>query len=328
MMMVCNKRETDVLIVGAGMSGLMAAKDLAQAGRRVLVVDKGRGIGGRMAYRRMGEAVVDHGAQYVSARNKRFCEVMASLAGQGVVAPWSEGMPGLPGDHTRWRGAPNMKAIPAALAWGLEVECDTKINSIHRDGQRWRVMREGAGEIDCAAMIVTAPIPQALALLDTGGVAVEESMRVRLEQVEYFRCFTVMAVLDEPSGLPAPGVMTFSSGSLAWLADNQLKGISPVPALTLQASPDFSLARWEMDREETAKLLLAEAAPYFAGQVVEHQIHGWRYSKPVNLYGEPFARVGDGLWLAGDAFGGARVEGAALSGWAAAADLLAEGQEL
>ena len=49
---------TDILIIGAGMSGMAAATDLARAGRRVMVVDKGRDIGGRMASRRIGEAVL------------------------------------------------------------------------------------------------------------------------------------------------------------------------------------------------------------------------------------------------------------------------------
>jgi renalase len=57
---------TDVLIVGAGIAGLAAATDLHAAGRTVLVVDKGRGVGGRLASRRIGAATFDHGAQGVS----------------------------------------------------------------------------------------------------------------------------------------------------------------------------------------------------------------------------------------------------------------------
>ena len=40
---------TEVLVVGAGLAGLRAAADLQAAGRQVLVVDKGRGLGGRLA---------------------------------------------------------------------------------------------------------------------------------------------------------------------------------------------------------------------------------------------------------------------------------------
>jgi predicted NAD/FAD-dependent oxidoreductase len=49
-------RTTDVLVVGAGMAGLTAAAELQRAGRRVLVLDEGRGVGGRLASRRIGGA--------------------------------------------------------------------------------------------------------------------------------------------------------------------------------------------------------------------------------------------------------------------------------
>ena len=44
----------DVLIIGGGMAGLTAASELQGAGCRVLVLDKGRGVGGRLASRRIG----------------------------------------------------------------------------------------------------------------------------------------------------------------------------------------------------------------------------------------------------------------------------------
>ncbi|WP_157463608.1 FAD-dependent oxidoreductase, partial [Deinococcus pimensis] len=37
----------DVLVVGAGLGGLACARDLRRAGRRVLLLDKSRGVSGR-----------------------------------------------------------------------------------------------------------------------------------------------------------------------------------------------------------------------------------------------------------------------------------------
>ena len=60
----------DVLIVGAGLAGLCAARELQRAGRSICVLDKARGVGGRLASRRMGDAVLDHGAQYFTVRSE------------------------------------------------------------------------------------------------------------------------------------------------------------------------------------------------------------------------------------------------------------------
>ncbi|MFW5743027.1 MAG: NAD(P)-binding protein [Spirochaetota bacterium] len=43
-------------MVGAGIAGLTAARRLVDASRDVTVLDKGRGVGGRMATRRFGGA--------------------------------------------------------------------------------------------------------------------------------------------------------------------------------------------------------------------------------------------------------------------------------
>ena len=60
------------VVVGAGISGLLAAQELTAAGWRVVVLDKGRGVGGRMATRRVGDGTFDHGAQFFTVRGERF----------------------------------------------------------------------------------------------------------------------------------------------------------------------------------------------------------------------------------------------------------------
>src|SRR6478672_4303562 len=43
----------DVAVIGAGISGISCAQQLRQVGYRVVVVEKSRGLGGRMATRRV-----------------------------------------------------------------------------------------------------------------------------------------------------------------------------------------------------------------------------------------------------------------------------------
>jgi predicted NAD/FAD-dependent oxidoreductase len=117
--------------------------------------------------------------------------------------------------------------------------------------------------------------------------------------------------------------LALTDGPIAWIGDNQQKGISVEPALTIQASAEYSLANWDRPREETARELLAAAAPWLGGRVRQHQVHGWRYSRPKHIdeCGALVLSASPPLILAGDAFAGARIEGAALSGWAAAEKL-------
>ena len=71
-----SSREHDVVVIGAGIAGLMASSHLSKAGYRVAVLEKARGVGGRMATRRIGEAVCDHGAQYFSVKGRAFGSVV------------------------------------------------------------------------------------------------------------------------------------------------------------------------------------------------------------------------------------------------------------
>ena len=79
---------TNILIIGAGLAGLSAANDLQRSGYKVLVVDKGRGLGGRLAGRRIGNATFDHGAQFMTTRHSRFVEEVNRWVDAGVAEQW------------------------------------------------------------------------------------------------------------------------------------------------------------------------------------------------------------------------------------------------
>ncbi len=108
-------------------------------------------------------------------------------------------------------------------------------------------------------------------------------------------------------------------------SDHQVKGVSPaVPAVTLHATDDTSRQHFDTPGDEIAGAMLEEVADLL-GPIAEWTLHRWRYATPRQVTSERALAVDyPGLVaFAGDAFGGPRVEGAALSGLAAAAAVIA-----
>jgi monoamine oxidase len=60
--------DADVLVIGAGMAGLTAARALAEAGVRVLVLEAQSRVGGRILTERVGDQVIELGAEFVHGR--------------------------------------------------------------------------------------------------------------------------------------------------------------------------------------------------------------------------------------------------------------------
>lgn len=312
----------DCLVVGAGLSGLLAARTLDDAGFRVLVVDKGRGVGGRMASRRFGGARFDHGAQFFTCREPEFADWLERWTSAGAVTEWCRGFRGEDGEgHSRYRGVPAMTAIAKLVAENVPVLNPARVESLEiaDAAAGWTVRFESDRELRCRSVVASAPVPQSLAMLDAGAAVLPVEMRQRLDRVEYAPCIAVMARLSEPSGLTPPGALTLESGPLRWMADNHLKGVSDVPALTLHGSHSFSRDHFEKPDDEVAARLLEAASSHATVNVAEVQVHRWRYSEPIQGPSERcFGTTAPApLVLCGDAFGGPRVEGAALSGLAA-----------
>jgi len=329
----------DVLVIGAGMAGLVAARQLVKSGLRVAVADKGRGVGGRMASRRVDGVPCDHGAQFITVRDPRFSRLMERWLAEGIATEWSRGFPsqgslapasGSDG-HPRYCGVPSMTAIPKWLAQGLDVRVSLKATCLELgEFSFWRTtfVREGQPDtamplvITSRAILLTAPAEQSLALLNSGNAQIPSVASDALKRIAYDPCFAVMATLDGPPAIPPPGGLKLGGEPIAWIADNRAKGTTGGrQAITIHAGPEFTRNHWEADRGEVGRLLLAAASPHLGdAKQLTVDVHRWKYSLPSVLHPEAclLIEAPSPLVVAGDAFAGPRVEGAALSGLAAA----------
>jgi predicted NAD/FAD-dependent oxidoreductase len=318
-----------VVVVGAGAAGLSAARRLA-GDHRVMVIDKGRGVGGRMATRRLGSATFDHGAQFVTTHSPEFADEVERWCDAGVARPWYRGRVGASGvqdhdGHVRYCGATSMNAVAKHLADGLDVRRSTRATAIEAQGERWRIPLDTGDELLADAVVLTAPVPQSLELLAAGSTVLGDEDRRALERIEYEPCLAVMACLDSPAELPDPGAVAPTAGPLEWIADNHAKGISAVPALTLHAGAEASSALWDVPDELVVAELVAAAGVAIGRALVatDSSVQRWRYARPSVSHPERCLAASGlpPLVLAGDAFGEPKVEGAVRSGSAAAAAL-------
>jgi predicted NAD/FAD-dependent oxidoreductase len=305
--------QKQVLIVGAGLSGLMAAQSLRQAGIAATVVDKGSRPGGRMATRPFEGAIFDYGAQFFTVRSERFAGLVRAWEAKGLVRVWCRGFAEEQDGHPRYIAPMGMNSIAAQLAQGVEVRCGVKVSRIFAAGNRWTLETDFDEVLLADALIVTTPVPQTLALLNGAVGAAEAEV---LSKIEYERCLALMAILEEPADLPEPGARQIVNGEpVSWIADNRRKGVSPFSnSITIHAGAQYSLANWEKPAEEVAAELLGN------WRATAWKLHRWKFAKPVVLHPDRCFELAGGppLLLAGDAFGEPRIEGAALSGLAAA----------
>lgn len=322
------KHNVDVLIVGAGMSGLMAAQVLQAQGLQVLLMDKGRSVGGRMATRRIGDGIADHGAQFFSVRTAEFGAYVKQWVEQNLLKVWNyswmqSSLPprNLQG-YERYIAPNGMNQVAKTLASGLEILLNQQVKSLQLGQGVWQVMCLSGSTYEADSVLLTAPVPQSLALLDTGWVALTPEDRATLDDITYLPCLCGLFWVEGDSKLPESGALQRPAHDVPWIADNLKKGLQTSGrVLTLHASPEYSEKHWHLDDAAILNALETAIAPFLTlgTRILETQIKRWRYAMPAITYPEPFfqADMTPPLVFAGDAFGGPRVEGAAISGLAA-----------
>ena len=319
-----------VVVVGAGLAGLTAARILDDQGHDVVVVDKGRSPGGRMSTRRSDHGCFDHGAQYFTARDPRFLRHVLAWRERGLVDTWEGRIAVVEADRIgqetgsteRYVAVPRMSAICAELASELpDCRHSWRVSQVRREAGQWTLTSEESHQLTADAVVIAIPPPQAMSLFRDSEVADS------LADIEMQPCWAVMAVLDRPL-LCDHDAAFVNHGPLSWLAGQASRpGRSGVESWVLHACPEWSAEHLDDDPAEIKDRLLAAAFELPIAQAAEVQFavaHRWRYAlarKPLDKGVIWFEK--QRLALAGDWCHGSRVEGAFLSGAAAAGRVMA-----
>ncbi|MFG0380153.1 NAD(P)/FAD-dependent oxidoreductase [Pseudomonas sp. zbq_18] len=320
-----------IAIIGTGLAGLSAAQALHAAGMEVQLFDKSRGSGGRMASKRSDAGSLDLGAQYFTARDRRFVEVVQQWQARGWVAEWDpqlyqlneHGLHHSPDEQLRWVGTPRMSAISRALLGALPVHFSCRITEVFRGEQNWQLQdAEGQSHGPFSAVIVATPAPQASGLLSAAPKLAGTAASVIMNPT-----WAVALAFDSP--LDTPVEASFVRGSaLDWLARNRSKPgrDSHYDTWVLHASSEWSRQHLDLPKEAIIEQLHGAFAELIGCSLPAPSFslaHRWLYARPAgNHEWGALADADLGLYACGDWCLSGRVEGAWLSGQEVARRLL------
>jgi renalase len=326
---------TDVIIIGAGISGLMAANKLEQNGASVRVLEKNPQVGGRLATLDIGTGRGDHGAQFFTVHSPEFQRWVERWVDDGVVFLWSKGfsdgslllLPSL-NNYPHYAVNEGMRALPEHLARSLKnVQVNSGAATATYDEISWIIQDEDGLVYTSRALVLTTPVPLALALLVEGATDLTELDFDVLSAITYAPCLTGVFWVDGIVELPSPGAIQRHNTNVIWMGNNRQKGISPqATIITLQASGQYSTQMWDAPDDRIMSAMYAQLKPFLPEEAAVKSTHlqRWQYARPVTSHKARCLVAAGGIPLvfAGDAFQGPRVEGAALSGLAAATAIL------
>lgn len=317
-------------IIGAGLAGLAAARALHDVGADVTVFDKGRGPGGRISSRRAEPFAFDHGAQYFTARTPEFRRQVDDWVADGVVAPWTgrivslsapqsaSGIRPSSGQTERFVGTPRMSSLARHLADGLDVRTSYRVEALAHTASGWKLQLNGGGDLGpYGRLIITAPPAQAAALIGDQSPLGAKAAAISMEP-----CWAALLGLSAPYTASFDGAFC-ESEILSWVCRNSSKPGRPErEAWVLHATSSWTSAHMGADRRFVSQALVRELESLVGEalpQIDHEDLHFWRYARPaLNLEPHTLSDPDAGLILAGDAYCGGRVEGAYLSGLAAA----------
>lgn len=296
-------------VVGGGISGAACANALAAAGVDVVLRDRGRRLGGRMASRLLRDTgtaydgrPVDIGASYFTARDPEFVAQVDQWRSEGVVREWTdsfhvagpEGIEGVRSGPMRYAAPRGLRSVVESMIEArVEVRSGDDVTEVSNDGP----------------VALCMPVPQARRLDD----------RIPESSITWEPVIAVTCVFDDRSWLDLDGVFVNDDPVLTWIADDGRRRGDDAPVLVAHVHPVLSAGH------------LAEPAgvvpPAVAGvrRVLGIRdypawvdAHRWTYAKPLSAHQDPFWLSPDGLvGVAGDVWAdGPRVEAAWLSGTA------------
>ena len=315
-----------VIVIGAGVAGLACARELADAGVPVRVLERGRVVGGRLASKRLDGRYADIGAGYLTADDPEFQARLESWRIGGLARPWTDTFDVYEGGRARgtttgpmrWAAPAGLRSLAEDLALGLAVTLEHEVTRV---GPVAVVDGEAAD-----AVVVAMPGPQALRVLGDRW----DMLRAVAGAQRWSPVLAAVLTYPERSWPDFHAAFVNAAPVLAKVFDDGDRRSDRAPVLVAHSTAAF--ARQHLaDPARAADRMAAAVSELLGLPAGRAHVHRWTYATPESgpqspgpqsPAEAPFAEQ-NGVYLAGDAFGRPRVQTAWRSGRAVARAIIA-----
>ncbi len=314
-----------IAVIGAGVSGLITAKELSRL-NKVVVFDKSRGIGGRMATRRTNEYQFDHGAQFFTAKSKEFKEFCNKAKNDDIIEEWNCNFAEIIGNkinkqyqfnnnnNPHFVSKPQMNNLCKYIAKDLNVLLGKQVKYVNFDNKKWSLETiEDEVFNDFDYLILAIPSHQAINLIPKKFKHFDIISNIKMSG-----CFTLMLGFKEKLSTEFNAALIKES-NISWISVNSCKPQRPEGfSLIINSSNSWADKNIEGDLEiikEKMITSLRQIINFDLNNINYQNIHRWKYANAIprqgnrSLYDPNF-----NLGVCGDWLISGRVESAFLSG--------------
>ncbi|MGE0001368.1 MAG: NAD(P)/FAD-dependent oxidoreductase [Fimbriimonadaceae bacterium] len=325
-----------VAVVGAGVSGLAAARTLLQRGHEATIYERSSDVGGRCTTYASDGFIFDQGATTVAPRDLSLERVMLEeLPTEELVVVdrpvyTHDGSHVRPGDASRGKAGrycyrSGIQTLARLLAANLDVRLDTPVEQIIKPSDG------GFAIVDAAydAVVLAVPAPLAAGLLQSA----KDGRRTH--GARYRPCISVMLGVGHVIETPYfAAIEPDHSVPLTWLSNESAKvpgarAPEGCTAFVAQLGPSYSQRRFEASDDLIVSETLVDVERLLHMEITDlrfRAVERWGLSQPEGT--ASFTTLnppGERLVLCGDWTLGGRVELAYESGVQAADHLVGSG---
>jgi renalase len=325
-------------IVGAGLSGLIAGRELAKAGHEIMVFEKEHGIGGRLASKMVGSEenqLVDYGASFLNVQSEEFGSFISEMQERDLVAKWGSHFGLYDGtkyidvnpnkdDQQYFRGGSEegLAGIGKALSRWMDFRSDVKAGGMTYVGQNrrvkksWMINLTDTSVFQADAVIIATPAVEAYGLLM---IAQDETpvRRIirRVDEVNYDPTISLVLTYGDQE-VPEWRGMDCNDSVISWISNESSKYPGGETALVVKSTPKFAHQHMEEDEDVIVNKMLEHLSKMLGDWTLTpttYESHTWKYERVLNPFEDDFLELefeDAPLALVGDYFAGGDLDGA------------------